>query len=243
MIAFEVLLPIGAIGFYLVDSALLLFGNELALEHRAKRWRCSPGSAFQFGGRRIYVPNPLTPGASLFRVSWHASEPVGMSGSLDLAALRRLTRPFRYIAAAQAFLLLAALAPISILLGSGAVLLLLFALFYVLTLATVALLVARRRALGVSNRECLVLAFEIFACAPFAVNIVRRLTLRASRELPWLRLAQQEFGAAERERLEGAIREQVELLLLDQEPGSEKELRLARFQAELKDRLHGTLAA
>ena len=31
MPSFEVLLPIGAIAFYLYDSALLLYGNELVL--------------------------------------------------------------------------------------------------------------------------------------------------------------------------------------------------------------------
>lgn len=241
MIAIDVLLPIGAVAFYLADSALLLFGNELAFE-RSKRWRCSSGSSFQFGGRRIFLPNPLLPGGLLFRVCWKPGDATGMNGALDLAQLSRQTRPLRFIVYVQAFLLIVALAPVSIVFGSGPILLLLFVMFYGLSLVSIGLLVARRRALRVSNRECVVLALELLACAPLAVNIVRKLTLKASSELPWIKLAHDEFGLAELEGLESAIREQVELLLLDQEPGSEKENRLALFQSEIKDQLHGTRA-
>jgi hypothetical protein len=115
----------------------------------------------------------------------------------------------------------------------------LFAAFYALSLVSIAVLVLRRRVLAVPGRECWVHAFEMLACGPFAVNLVRKLALRRSRELPWLRIAQEKFEVADRRALEAAVDEQVQLLLLDQAPGSEKEVRLARFQADLKERLHG----
>lgn len=238
MITFEVMLPLGAVAFYLFDSALLLFGNEFAFERRGSRWKSSPGSAFQFGGRRIFLPNPLAPGALLFRVDWQARKQPGADAALDFVELARLLRPLRVIVLAQAFLLVVLLAPVSIVLGSGSMLLLLFVAYYLLSLASIATLVLRRSGLKVSGRECCVHAFEILACAPFALNIVRKLTLRRSRELPWLDIARREFRTADRDRLEAAIAEQSALMLLDQDPGSEKERRLAQIQADIRERLH-----
>ena len=237
MITFEVMLPLGAIAFYLFDSALLLFGNEFAFERRGRRWKSSPGSVFQFGGRRIFLPNPLTPGALLFRVDWQVPKRHGADAALDLVDLAQLLRPLRAIVLVQALLLIVLLAPVSILLGSGPMLLLLFTAYYGLSLVAIVALVQRRRGLGVSDRECLVHAFEMLACAPFALNIVRKLTLRRSRELPWLDIALQEFRTADRAKIQADIGEQVALLLLDQDPGSEKERRLAQLQAEIRERL------
>ena len=45
MPAFELLLPLGAIGLYLFDSSLLLYSNELLLLHRSRGWGFTEGSA------------------------------------------------------------------------------------------------------------------------------------------------------------------------------------------------------
>jgi hypothetical protein len=171
-------------------------------------------------------------------VEWQAPESTGDEAVLDLAELARLLLPLRIIVAAQAVLLIVILAPVSIFMGAGTGLLLVFVAYYLLSVASIVTLVLRRRRLRVSVRECGLHAFEILACAPFALNIVRKLSLRRSRELPWLVISRDEFRAEDRDTLLARIAEQSELLLLDQDPGSEKERRLLQLQATLRERLN-----
>lgn len=234
MPSFEVLLPVGAIAFYLFDAALMLYSNEFALELSRRRWQCS-GGQLQLLGRRLFIPNPFAPGRLLFRLCWDADEKPAKA--LDAADLYRITRPLRVIASLQAFILLALLAPVSIGLGAGSLLLLVFAVFYLLTAIAIAVMIRRRKALGLPNRQCVLLALEIMACAPFAPNLPRKLTLIRSAEVDWVALACASFTAAEKQAFEICISERIEEGLAIAEPGS---IRAVRLQSRL-EKLQETL--
>jgi hypothetical protein len=178
MPAFELLLPLGAIGLYLFDSALLLYSNEFLFLRRSRGWSFAWSPAFLLAGRRVYIPNPLTPGTPQLRVRWSEADPrreQEQAGELD--RFFRALRPVQYLVSALLILLLAV--PVELLLyGTGIGLLAVMAAFYLVTLATLICIFARRRELQVSGRWFLALCFDSLACAPFAINLVRKLALR-----------------------------------------------------------------
>jgi hypothetical protein len=178
MPAFEVLLPLGAIGLYLFDSTLLLYSNEFLLMHRPGGWGFAESSAFLLAGRRVCIPNPLTPGTPQFRVRWSEADPrQEQEEAGELERFFRALRPVQYLVVALLVILLAL--PVELFLyGTGIELLAVMAAFYLVTLATLGYIFVRRRELRVSGRSFLTLCFDSLACAPFAINLVRKLALR-----------------------------------------------------------------
>ena len=69
MPSFEVALPLGAIGFYLFDSTMLLYGNELVFIRQRARWNVTGGLDLFLFGNRICTPMALSV-ALLWRVAW-----------------------------------------------------------------------------------------------------------------------------------------------------------------------------
>jgi hypothetical protein len=180
MPAFELLLPVGAIGLYLFDSTLLLYSNELLLLRRTRGWSFAMSSPLMLGGRRLCLLNPFTPGVPTFRVRWsEADTRQEREPREELESFCAALRPVQYLVVVLWVLLL--VLPVElILLGTGTELLALMVAFYVVILAALGYIGVRRRALCVSGRSFLALSFDALACAPFAVNLVRKLALRRS---------------------------------------------------------------
>jgi len=178
MPSFAVWLPLGAIGLYLFDSTLLLYSNELLFVRRAGRWSFAESSSLLLAGRRLCFPNPFTPGTPQFRIRWSETDArleQEEQGELEhfLAALR----PLQYLVIALLSILL--ILPVELVLfGTGVELLVLMAAFYVVILGALGYIFARRRDLRVSGKSFLALSFDSLACAPFAINLVRKLALR-----------------------------------------------------------------
>ena len=243
MPSFEVLLPIGAIAFYLYDSALLLYGNELVLERARRGWQTSIGLPLQFGRRRPFVPNPLTPGALLFRARWDRESLVAEGDALDAEVLRDSLAPLQRIVTLQALLMFAVLPPVSVLLGAGSLLLAVFLLYYVLTLAGLGILIAKRRAFHVSVRRAAWLSVESLLCGPFAANLVRKVSLARSDDLDWLKIAQIEFSRDAKNDALHAVETRITELLVVEEPGSPGSNRLESIRQTLKERLCAPVVA
>ena len=174
----EWLLVAGIVAFYLQDAAMLLHYDEFVVAATGRRWRAGAGGT-EWGGRFLWLPNPLAPHAALFRGAWPLPPAAGVTGRaarLDryLAALA----PFRAGTTCLAILLLAVVPfllwrhahPLALLGTMAAV--------YGLAGALAALLWRRRRALGLGSRAAAWLAVECVACPPHAINLVRKLTLR-----------------------------------------------------------------
>jgi hypothetical protein len=177
---FEVLLPLGAIGLYLFDSTLLLYSNELLFARRAGRWTFATSSELFLAGRRVCFLNPFTPATPQFRVRWsEADTREEQESPAQLDAFLAALGPLRYFVMALWLLLLALPAEL-VLWGTGIELLALMAAFYGVILAALGYIYARRRELRLSGKSFLALSFDSLACAPFAVNLVRKLALRRS---------------------------------------------------------------
>jgi hypothetical protein len=178
MPSFEVLLPLGAVGLYLFDSTLLLYSNELLFARRSGTWSFATSSSLLLAGRRVCFLNPFMPALPQFRVRWSEADSRQEHESREeLDAFLAALEPLRYVVIALWVLLLAL--PVELLLlGTGIELLVLMAAFYVVILAALGYIYIRRRELHVSGKSFLALSFDCLACAPFAINLVRKLALR-----------------------------------------------------------------
>ena len=178
MPAFEVLLPIGAIGLYLFDSVLLLYANEVLFVNSRGRWGFAMSSPFLLGGRRLCFVNPLTPAVAQFRVRWSEDDARQEQESDEaLQEFFAALLPVRYMTALLLVLLLAL--PVELMFfGTGLQLLALMASFYAVILLALAYIFVRRKALQLSGRAFAALSFDSLACSPFAINLVRKLTMQ-----------------------------------------------------------------
>ena len=176
---FEILLVLGALAFYLQDSCALLYADELMLERVGGGWRVHSGAATLVAGRRPFVPNPLTPHRPLMRVSLPQLLGDGAAQRSHLAHYLNALAPFKAASIALLLLFAAALPLVLYFFGTGVELLCWLVLVYLVVARIVATLFQRRRVLQLSVRDCAGLAFECACCPPLAINIVRKLTLRA----------------------------------------------------------------
>ncbi|MEO8313537.1 MAG: hypothetical protein ABI645_01970 [Pseudomonadota bacterium] len=172
----ELWLPIGAAAFYLYDSTGLLWQNELMFTHGRGRWLVDGGTGLRLAGRRVFLPNPLLPMRPQFQVQWNVNETRSAEPDSHLPLLQAL-RPIGVINQLQLLLLLA-LPLVSWTLGAGVALLALFALFYVATLAALTIAWRRRGPCRIQTRAFWLLVLDALACAPFAVNLTRKISMR-----------------------------------------------------------------
>jgi hypothetical protein len=180
MTSFEVWLPLGAIGLYLFDSILWLYANELLFLHSGGTWRSAQVPAFLLAGRRVYFPNPLTPGVAQFKVRWSdADQRTELEDAAGLDRYWRALRPVQYLVTALLVILL--VLPVELLLfGTGVELLAVMAAFYLVIVIALVVVFLRRQELQLTGRAFAAVAFDSLACAPFAINLVRKLALRRS---------------------------------------------------------------
>ena len=201
MPAEPLLLPLGALAFYLFDSLLMLYGNEVLVTATGRDgWRCAAGGDWLLAGRRPVLPNPFMPWRPHWRLAWRSDSP--RCGSLrgdiaTMSGLRTALRPVGVLVAVLQWLMLPGLALELAVFGTGGALLLLLAALYALVLAAGAVIVLRRRRLGLTLGAACSLAFEGLLCPPFAINLVRKAALRCRLAGDALELAGQLCGGAE----------------------------------------------
>ena len=194
LIPSETLLAAALIGVYLVDSMSFLALGEAVIRTRG----CSLaglacGSTLELGGRRPFLPNPLTPFWPELRLEWATWAAPGVPAAAaaremaaHLAALRGVGR----LAGACALLMVIG-APLALLLSAPRVFLACAFLTYLCAALAGTLVVARRRALGLSLPQALGLLAVGIVCLPCAANLARsagtrRRWLLAAAEVPAL---------------------------------------------------------
>lgn len=232
ILSFEVLLVLGTIGLYLFDSAMLLYTNELVFAETNGRWIFAcPGSHWQLLGKNPYLPNPLTPDDLLFRVYWSASEPSEHRESQDVLQhfIRALT-PLRYMVSVLLMLLLIGLPLVLFRFGTGLELLILLGAIYLIITVILVQTYRRREVLGLSGKAFAGLAFDSLACAPFALNIVRKITLQHSLVGDPISFAHKTFDADTFAKLVNSLCNRVdeEMELEDEESSRHSELEAYR---------------
>ncbi len=174
----EVLLVLATIGLYLYDSALLLHINEgVITPGRSGGWRVRFGSSHLcFRGKELYLSSPFLPHRPEFRLLWDLPR-ASMEAHGVWEARRGLFRPIVPLVAGMAGALFVLL-PLGLFSALGErMLLLALAVLYLSIAGALLRLGAKRAELGMSTRQFGVLAFELLACPPFAVNVIRRISV------------------------------------------------------------------
>jgi hypothetical protein len=216
-LSYEVELLILAVVFYLYDSSVLLYSNEAILTcDSAQRWSATTGwIRFVLAGRSLCLLNPFTPYRPSFRLSW------------DFNRLEPETKNREWPKRAQQF---KSIAPLTVTAGIALFVLLPAGMFtelgrYAVIPAVVllygsillALLQVRRKRIlaAMSHKHFWGFAFECLACPPFAVNMIRRITLadRIAEPLPLaaVRLLDADRWAQLRERCIARIDDAIQL--------------------------------
>lgn len=177
------MLVLGIVGFYLFDSAMLVYVNELVFVEKKGKWVLGrPESGWQMLGKNLYVPNPLTPDYPLFRAYWVVSS-ASNEHQDDIETLRQFLNELnslRYMTFSLFMLLLVGLPIVLLGFGTGLALLLLLGVIYCTISVMLAQIYRQRKKLGLSGKTFAKLAFDSLACVPFALNLVRKITLRRS---------------------------------------------------------------
>jgi hypothetical protein len=169
----------GVVAFYLYDSALLLYHNEIVLVGRRNGCRVSGGSTFELRGKHVFLPNPFFPHRPLFRLSW--PQYGEFSGGAHNVQSRRLTVALSAIAPWMILLLfLFAIAlPYTLFVSQSIEALLVWIVaVYTAIIFTLLHVYRHRKALNLSRRAVASIALDALLCAPFALNIVRKIGLR-----------------------------------------------------------------
>jgi len=174
----ELQLLLAAVFFYLYDASVLLHPDEGLLSPSGGRsWAFvyRPNSV-ALRGRLVHVPNPLLPHRPVYRVAWSA-EAVSFADSVDWDERRvrySVLIPFVYLAALSIFVLL----PACLFWGrSDEQVLAVAALIYANSIAAAIAVVRCRNALGLTRRRAWTTGIECVLCPPFAVNLIRRLSI------------------------------------------------------------------
>jgi hypothetical protein len=178
-LSYEVELLALAALFYLYDSTVLLYSNEAVLTcNSAQRWSATTGwIGFVLAGRSPCLLNPFTPYRPSFRLSWDFNllEPAPEDRTWPTRTQEfKGIAPFTVTAGIALFLLL----PLGMFteFGRYAVVSAVFLLYGSILLALFQL--HRKKILAARGRKHFWgFAFECLACPPFAVNMVRRITL------------------------------------------------------------------
>jgi hypothetical protein len=174
----EILLMTAIIGLYLYDSAMLLYGNQaiLAATRRGK-WLVEFGSStYQVLRKDLYIPNPFLPHRAQFLLSWKL-EGGPAEAEVSLAEYARSARPLGLMVWCMAMALFVLL-PLGFFTRLGDPMLLIAVLvLYASIIAALAWLWMHRGSFRLTGKKFAAIAFESVVCSPFALNLVRKVTL------------------------------------------------------------------
>src|SRR5690606_27819994 len=207
----ELLLVAGAFALYVFDAGRLLYADEFMMEGRGNRWRARDGAAVLVSGRRPLLPDLLRPWRALLPVSVErlACErvPPGNDTRHFLAALR----PFGRRATVLLMLFFPGLPLVLRTFGTGAELLAWMVAVYAVIGSIAWRLWRYRHVLELPAAAVTSLALECALCAPFAINIVRKLSGRIERVR--LHDARRVLGAEGHRRLRRAAAHRIDDML------------------------------
>ena len=233
MPSFEALLVVGIVGFYLYDSAMLLYSNELVYVKTLGRWSfVKPATHWQLMGRFPHVPNPLTPNQFMLRVIWNReSSPVPENLMAELQEFTQVLKPLHYLTVLLLATLLFSLPIVLLRWGTGTIFMALVLLSYLNVVIMLMFVYRKRDALRITGKTFRGLAFESLACVPFAINLVRKISLQYPFRGGAIEFAQQAFSAQIFGRLIQALLSRIDEELAIEDEDSRRARDLCTYRA------------
>jgi len=189
-----ILLAIALVAVYLLDSMhFLRIGEALVLTRGSRLEGLSFGVSFELGGRRPYLPNPLTPFRADFRVTWDTSGAATHDVRVVGEQMRSHLRAVRAVGWIGSLCAIPVVIVAPLALASGEEMIFLAAVAAAVLLAACGCLLVgvRRQALGLSGLQVCSLTFIALVCLPCSPNLARAVTAQrkwtlAARDLPQL---------------------------------------------------------
>jgi hypothetical protein len=177
----EILLAFTLVAIYLLDSAhFLMIGEAVASTRSGSLARLSFGSSFELGGRRPYLPNPLTPFWPELRVEWGAPGETTVRpalAALEMTRHLRAVRTIGWIATSNAVLIVL-VAPVALAIGAEWLFVASAAMCFVFAGAAGVFVVIRRRDLGLTAPESCAAVVVALVCLPCSANLARAVSIR-----------------------------------------------------------------
>jgi hypothetical protein len=170
----EWLLAVALVAVYLADSMQFLrIGEAVLATKNGAPSRLSFGSSLELGGRRPYLPNPLTPGWPALRVDWLSSAtlPVPQVAE-EMRRQLHAVRPIGWCATVCAALIIL-VAPVALVTGHQEVFVPAVLLCVAGVLAAGALLIVGRNTLALSLSQAMAIAAIALVCLPCSGNLAR----------------------------------------------------------------------
>ncbi len=171
----ELLLAIGIVIVYLLDSVRFLGRREALVERLAQgRWRLSFGLVrVELLGRRPAMPNPLRPDRMLWPARWRLVDgPRADAHGMALPAVNGWARTMGYLCLAL-LLVVVVLAPAMLVLGENLYFALAIGSGYLLAIAAATLLVIHAGSFGLGRGAAFGMSAISVVCLPCAPNLLR----------------------------------------------------------------------
>ena len=196
----ELLLAIGIVLVYLLDSMRLLGHREALVEHLAPgRWQLSFGLVrIELLGRRPVLPNPLRPDRMLWLARWRLAD----GGDAHVTALPAADGWTRAMGGLCLLLLfdVVVLAPALLLLGENLYFAVAIGIGYLLAISDASLLVLRAAEFGIKRSTALGISVISVLCLPCAPNLMRAACGGRALEVELPGFGERSAGKPERER-------------------------------------------
>ena len=224
----ETLLALGLIAVYLFDSMhFLRIGEAVITTRRSRLHAISFGSGFEFGGRRPFLPNPLTPFWPELRLDWVNGVSVAEAARDCSDEMRERASALRWVGAFSGACAASIVigAPVALFVGAQWVFIACVAVCLACELVVAALLLRARKRLGMGFGQWLSLALIGLICLPCAGNLARAAAKARCWILPAHQMAQLQLLDCATEALRTQVREAL--------------LRARRFVDEESPEFHG----
>jgi hypothetical protein len=207
----EWLLAGALVAIYVLDSIHFLRIGEAVVSTRPASLRgLSFGSVFELGGRRPYLPNPLTPWRSELRVDWSTSVQGSTSEqiALEMRQHLRTLRPIGWFASACAGLI-AVIAPLALVIGHEGAFAVSVLLCVLCALPACVLVIRRRQPLGLSGWQAVSVSVVALVCLPCSGNVARAAAIQRRWTVQATDLPRLGFEVDQRAGIESRVREML----------------------------------
>ena len=171
----ELLLAIGIVLVYLLDSMRLLGRREALVERLAeRRWRVSFGLVrIELLGRRPALPNPLRPDRMLWIAKWRLAESASdAAGAHEVPVADGWTRAMAGLCLLL-LVVIVVLAPAMLLLGENLYFAVAIGVGYLLAISDASLFVIRAASFGLGRWTAFGMSVISVLCLPCAPNLLR----------------------------------------------------------------------
>lgn len=233
--SFEILLILGIVCFYLIDSAMLLYINEVVFIRLYDKWTFrNPRGNWRILGKMPYIPNPFTPNSPIFRGLW-SSSPKQTSKCGSVESLLVALQPLGYLSSLLFGLQVFSLSLVVLLIGTGLEFFLVIGMIYSVICAMIAYIFFTRNQLGLSKKRALNLGFEMLTCPPFAINIVRKICMQYPFDIDAIDFAIVHLNNSTATSLFESVREKTMDLIDLEDDNSERRTALEIYNKKLSE--------